>query len=55
MGKAIDIIRETNLRLGLELNTFITEIYWSSCDGSKLFGVWFPSAITVSVLEMKLL
>ncbi|PNY15245.1 auxilin-like protein [Trifolium pratense] len=55
VAKAFDIIRETGPRLGLVLNIRKTEIFWPSCDGSKLREGLFPSDIGRLVLGVKLL
>ncbi|MCI42906.1 hypothetical protein A2U01_0064143, partial [Trifolium medium] len=36
VAKSLDIIRETGPGLGLHLNIRKMEIFWPSCDGSKL-------------------
>ncbi|MCI28037.1 hypothetical protein A2U01_0049237, partial [Trifolium medium] len=55
MAKALGIIRETSPRLGLTLNIRKTEMFWPSCDGSKLREGLFPSDIGRPVLGVKLL
>ncbi|PNY08524.1 hypothetical protein L195_g005051 [Trifolium pratense] len=55
VAKALDIIRETGPKLGLTLNIRKTEIFWPSCDGSKLREGWSPSDIGRSMLGVKLL
>ena len=42
MAKSSDIIQETGLGLGFKLNICKTEIFWSSCDGSKTSLGFFP-------------
>lgn len=51
MAKSIGIIHETSP----EFNIHKTEIFWPSCNGSKLCGEFFPSDIGRPVLGMKFL
>jgi hypothetical protein len=55
VAKSLDIIRETGPGLGLQLNIRKTEIFWPSCDGSKLRKGLFPSDIGRPLLGVKLL
>ncbi|CAL5187892.1 unnamed protein product [Lathyrus oleraceus] len=50
--KALDIIREIDPRLGLELNIHNNEIFWPSCNDSKLHEELFPSNIRRPMLGM---
>lgn len=55
VAKTLDIIREIGLGLGLELNIHKIEIFWLSCDDSKLHGELFPSDIKRPMSGMKFL
>ncbi|KAK2443431.1 hypothetical protein QL285_014538 [Trifolium repens] len=55
VAKALDIIREIGPGLGLHLNIRKTEIFWPSCDGSKLLKGLFPSDIGRPLSGVKLL
>jgi hypothetical protein len=54
VAKSLDIIRETGPGLGLQLNIRKTEIFWPSCDGSKLRKGLFPSDIGRPLFGVKL-
>jgi hypothetical protein len=45
VAKALNIIREIGPRLGLVLNIRKTEVFWPTCDGTKLRDGLFPSDI----------
>jgi hypothetical protein len=53
--KAFDIIPESELGFGFELNITKTNIFWPSRDGNKHCGELFPSDIGRSALGVKLL
>jgi hypothetical protein len=55
VAKSLDIIRATGPGLGLHLNIRKTEIFWPSCDGSKLRKGLFPSDIGRPLSGVKLL
>jgi hypothetical protein len=55
VAKSLDIIRETGPGLGLLLNIRKTEVFWPSCDGSKLRKGLFPSDIGRPLSGVKLL
>ncbi|GJY21074.1 putative reverse transcriptase domain-containing protein [Tanacetum coccineum] len=55
VSKVLGIIKVSGLGLGLELNIKKTEIFWSSCNGMKLWEGLFPVNIRRPSLVVKLL
>ena len=55
VAKALDIIRAEGPTLGLVLNIKKTEVFWPSCNGSKVQSGAFPSGIGRPARGVKLL